>query len=199
MSPDDPVAFYILYFAVITTFVILLYLVISGVIQTILPSCFGTTIYRQKDSLKEECAPALRRDENNKNLGCFQALKIKLKSESSQGIFLRNSRRVKYQQSRPFGLYLLKLTGCTCTDRIVKNSCCSICLDDFNINEAIICLHCSHGYHENCIFDLARGTFNTFNRHNTGIIHCSLCKRDTYFKYLGAYKDHSNYGSIMPV
>lgn len=191
-----PFCFYILYFAAIILFVILLFLVISGFIQTVLHSCFGTIIYRRKDSLKQECVPVLRRDKNNENLGCFEALKIKLKSESSQGIFLRNSRRLKYQQSRTFGLYLLKLTGCTCTDRTVKNSCCSICLEDFNTNETIICLHCSHGYHENCIFDLARGTFN---RHNTGIIYCPLCKGDTYCKYLGIYKDYPNYGSIMPV
>ena len=196
MSADDPIAFYVLYFAVIITFVILLYLVISGVIQTFLPFCYGTTIYRQKDSLKEKCSPALHRDENNEKIGCLAALKIKLNSKSSQGIFLRNSRRVKYQRSCTTGLYLLKLTGCTCADQTVKNCCCSICLDDFNINETIICLHCSHGYHENCIFDLASGTFN---RQNTGIIYCPLCKRDTYFKYLGAYKDYPNYGSMMPV
>ena len=138
-----PFCFYILYFAAIILFFILLFLVISGFIQTALHSCFGTIIYRRKDSLKQECVPVLRRDKNNENLGCFEALKIKLKSESSQGIFLRNSRRLKYQQARTFGLYLLKLTGFTCTDRTLKNSCCSICLEDFNINETIICLHCS--------------------------------------------------------
>ena len=124
MSADDPIAFYILYFAVIITFVILLYLVISGVIQTFLSFCYGATIYRQKDPLKEKCSPILHRDENKEKIGCIAALKIKLKSKSSQGIFLRNSRRVKYRQSRTTGLYLLKLTGCTCADQTVKNSCC---------------------------------------------------------------------------
>ena len=66
----------------------------------------------------------------------------------------------------------------TLKDKLVKNSSCSICLENFNSDEEIIRFNCSHDYHQCCcIFDLAKKHGQLWRD-----IYCSLWKRHALYE-----------------
>ena len=116
------------------------------------------------------------KDKNKKEFGCCGVLHFQEKLEfHSNRLFLKSAARV---------LFTLELTHFIDKNETVKNSCCSICLDEFNVNEEIICLSCSHGFHESCIFDLAK--IRNYNSTLYGSCNCPLCNVTIHFKDLSA-------------
>ena len=72
--------------------------------------------------------------------------------------FVVPAQRIPYQNdSDVLDMNTLDNKYDTLKDKLVKNSSCSICLENFNSVEEIIHCNCSHGYHECCsIFDLSK-------------------------------------------
>ena len=156
---------------------IVLYLIISESFWRIHPLSSGIIIRKtEKENhlIADENSPLLSMGNEVERRCCFGIFKLKLNVEPPcKGLFLKKAKRVKYENSQLRIFHLLESTDSACNNETVINSSCSICLDDFTINEEIVCLFCSHGFHEDCIFDLAKSKH--YNPDTCGRFNCPLC------------------------
>ena len=129
-----------------------------------------------EDFILNENSLLIYKEKNEEEFGCCGVFCFQEKIEfRSNGLFLKSAARV---------LFTSEPTHLMDNNETVKNSCCSICLDDFNVNEDIICLSCSHGFHESCIFELVK--IRNYNSTLYESCNCPLCNVSIYFKDLSA-------------
>lgn len=129
-----------------------------------------------KDFILNKNSRLIYKERNKEEFGCCGVFYFQEKLQfRCNGLFLKSAARV---------LFTLEPTHIMDNNESVKNSCCPICLDDFKVNEEIICLSCSHGFHESCIFDLAK--IKNYNSTLYGSCNCPLCNASIHFKDLSA-------------
>ena len=180
--------YFILLVAVLFTFT-LIYIVISEKIQAIQPLCCGIIIYSHgfgaEAEFVDETKPLITKNtelENNKTGYLKKYLKILWKSKKKQSnnyVYLKNCKRIVYKSASSTSTQALASIYVISNNEKSKNVSCSICLEDFQNNEEIICLVCSHGFHEHCIFSLARSISPCYKKLN-----CPLCKKEIQFRDL---------------
>lgn len=174
----------IIYF-LITLLVLFVLIYIIFRVRFVQPTCNGTTIRRShtkvNQDVNDEYLPlfGVRRRPVNCFGKCWNLLwKPKHREE---GFFLRDATRIKYGEESYAASNKFDDNNSISKQVPVKNICCSICLEEFHMNEEIISLSCSHGFHESCIYDFAKSK----RRHRESILRCPLCTRKTQFTYLG--------------
>ena len=168
----------------------LIYIALGGRLRTILlPLCYGIIIRKKYINEDLRGKNLSQREQQRENTRTTKVRKC--------GFYLKNTKRILYQvNNNEIKKGILKKKT-----QLTKNSSCSICLEDFCSNEEILRLGCSHGYHENCIFDLVKSRLS-----NEETFECPLCKRSIRFKdfgNVGNFQDtletainSQNYGSI---
>ena len=170
------VLYFVIVFVALFIFIVL-YLIISESFRRIHPLSSGIIIRKTRKEnhlTADEDSPLLSKDNEEERSCCFGIFKLNWNVEPScKGLFLKKAKRVKYENSQLRVFHLLKSTDSVCSNHTVINTSCSICLDDFIVNEEIVCLFCSHGFHEDCIFDLANSKH--CNSDTSGRFNCPLC------------------------
>lgn len=89
-----------------------------------------------------------------------------LQSNNDVNIIRRRLRINNNYEKNIFSTYLTSIM-IPWNSNITNQSSCTICLEDFNINEMVVKLECVHYYHKQCILDW--GDIN---------IYCPVCRND---------------------
>ena len=175
----------ILIYFLITLLVLLVLIYIIFRVRFVQPISNGTNIRRShtkvNQNVNDEYLPLVEVRRRPVNcFGKFWNLLWKLKRQE-EGFFLRDARRIKYGKENYFPNDKIYYNDGISKHMSVKNTCCSICLDEFHVNEEIISLSCAHGFHESCVYDFTESR----RRHRESILRCPLCTKETQFTYLG--------------
>lgn len=177
---------YLIFCVLLLMIIVLIYFILTDRINRFLPLCCGIVIQK---SVKEE-----RKDFRGSNTSFMQhsqSTKVARarkffkilwnRIDSPNGLFVKGAQRIPYQgYSDVIDTNTLDNRCNILKDKLVKNSSCSICLENFSSDEEIIRLNCSHGYHECCIFNLVKNIDSPEE-----VFDCSLCKRHVQFSDLG--------------
>ena len=166
--------------------IVLIYFILTDRINRFLPLCCGIVIQKNVREGRKDFGgrnPSLMQDSQNTKVAkagrFFKILWNRI--DNTNGLFVKQAQRILYQSySDVVDMNTLDNRYDVLKDKLVKNSSCSICLENFSSDEEIIRLNCSHGYHECCVFDLAKNMDSSEE-----IFDCPLCKRHVQFRDLG--------------
>ena len=177
---------YLVFCFLLLMIIVLIYFTLTDRLNRFLPLCCGIVIQR---NVKEEhkdfrrSNPSIMQESQNTKVAktgrFFKILWNRI--DDRNGLFVKQAQRLPYHShSDIVDMNALDNRHDILKDKLVKNSSCSICLENFNSDEEIIRLNCSHGYHGCCIFDLAKNMDSSEE-----IFHCPLCKSHVQFRGLG--------------
>ena len=174
----------LLYF-LITLFLLLVLIYIIFRVRFAQPVCNGINIRsshkKANQNVNDEHLPLVEVRRQPVNcFGKFWNLLWKLKLQEEE-YFLRDATRIRYGKENYVANDKFDDSNGISKHMSVKNTCCSICLDEFHVNEEIISLSCTHGFHESCVYDFTESR----RRHRESILRCPLCTRKAQFTYLG--------------
>ena len=168
--------YFFIVFVALFIFIVLV-LIISETFRRIHLLSSGVIIRKTEKGnnlIADENSPLLSVNNEEERRYSFGIFKLQWNSEPPcKGLLLKKAKRVKYENSQFRIFHLLESTDSACKNQTVINSSCSICLDDFIVNEEIVCLCCLHGFHEDCIYDLAKSKH--CNPDTSAKFNCPLC------------------------